>query len=960
MGKIYGGEPPIILKGEESPSIILKGEESPSLILKGEESPTSTLKEHIENLEANANSNKLPLDSENMNRLDMVKGKHPNNKIRKAIKQGNLARSSKVKATSRPYWKPMSWETIGWMLLIVGLSLAEAQQSTSSKLIDTGNMDDRMEKDSVMNDILPLTLEDEPTTTIINIGESLAIEQFRQNPYISIAEDITLNSYQEIVELVDFKEIAVSNYNAIRYANIHNQQKSYTSEQKFHKRVSFNANSYMMEDQMEYALFDRPVDYDDCDVICGQHNAHMPINQEQIRDAFSVFGLSDQYIWLKTKLETTRKNNWTWTDIFWYAIYFNTIKIYPESPIDNYRLDFGPCKAYQNESAIEPEQIGFLYNYYTSDGKYDQVEPKRLEVIVNPEGKCKVVITTLQHGVYNKQDNHLCVCVRNQTNEKIHENKEKITQKINHIPSSAQVEDWRFKTRDSDDTTLENVHDVLRPRYIKINESQLEDIKSSYIESNDLTDINLEHTMSTPLTSKDFGKTIVGTLVKSLITDPKFMGKIHQKVSDLVKNQGNIKTVPTTQVLGENSDIPPALGGNNMDFQIQKANDKYTIRPKLTFSNWNEISNNINEETATQGIRQIQIANKHNLILKENILPDIVKHNKVSQTLIEGDIAMNEDSIVYIVMHKSFAEIHTFIPITIAHDLKLNHYESFPMKYLENSDEYLFKRLPNNLLVTPGEIGSNSSQCDTQLLQQHHDLDSCGNIPKPLDNINLVVQINDYRLYLIKQLASVSASCPNQPMVFFTTTKLVNIFWIHTSCMITVKDRFNNIRIPALTTTIPKDAGITHILEYDLHDNTWFPNISVNWVLLFVTMSILGSIVLAIIVGILYWYRKKPTLLKIIEHGSQMINKMSDVKEKITIKGSNLALEQDYLAQFVRFKESGDEVINLYADALDSRCNCEIQDQGYKTIRKKRPVASPTEPKSQPPTPVLKRPSDFF
>ena len=159
-----------------------------------------------------------------------------------------------------------------------------------------------------MNDILPLTLEDEPTTTIINIGESLAIEQFRQNPCISIAEDITLNSYQEIVELVDFKEIAVSNYNAIRYANIHNQQKSYTSEQKFHKRVSFNANSYMMENQMEYALFDRPVDYDDCDVICGQHNAHMPINQEQIRDAFSVFGLSDQYIWLKTKLETTRKN----------------------------------------------------------------------------------------------------------------------------------------------------------------------------------------------------------------------------------------------------------------------------------------------------------------------------------------------------------------------------------------------------------------------------------------------------------------------------------------------------------------------------------------------------------------------------------------------------------------------------------------------------------------------------
>ena len=119
----------------------------------------------------------------------------------------------------------------------------------------------------------------------------------------------------------------------------------------------------------------------------------------------------------------------------------------------------------------EPDKIGYLYAYYTSENEFHQYAPRRLQTAINKNGTCKVVVAEEQHSMLHTLDNHKCLCVRKKSEKHIVHNQleaDKIHQKLDNLIEDQIIENWRYKTV-THNTYLEEVNNTMEPRYVNIN-----------------------------------------------------------------------------------------------------------------------------------------------------------------------------------------------------------------------------------------------------------------------------------------------------------------------------------------------------------------------------------------------------------------------------------------------------------------------------------------------------------
>ena len=764
---------------------------------------------------------------------------------------------------------------------------------------------------------LPMGITSQPRTIITN---GFSIETYRDNPYLSLKENVNINSYQEVVEIIDFSSLMVANHNAKLYIQAHDKVKEYSKENGFSKRVTFTFNQYDIHDSYEYSLFPREVDQIDCHNICANNRATIIQFDHQMRDAFAIFGLTKQFVWIDSKEKVTEREYWTYNHKYDYEITLNGTTIYPSS---DHLFTFGNCSAYENDTKIGYENIGYLYEWFKPPNKYHNLQPKRMQAAINAHGECRIIIATTHMSAHYKTDDALCICVRDRKNDKIAENKVRsmdLISQMGSVTNNSAIEDWRYRIN-SDSSVLEDLGE-LRPRFVNVNETEVNRWKQSFITTDDLTTLEIEQNFPKTLTAKEAGKSFMAGVVKTVLSNPKWINKAHEKVTSIMKRKKNTKTLPTRQVIGENEHIPQGLYRQFPNFKIEKLKDTFTVCPDTEFREWILLSKDINENTAGTGLTQVKLANMNLLKLQEYVIPAIMANNKISANLIDYEIVYDEKTIVSVIFHGTFAELRSYIPIVMKKATTLNHYRALPFKYLEETDEFLMKDIPQQIMTHPGEIKGNNTLCTMKLLQHHYNLDACSNKAQGLSNINLILQVDNTRLYIIKQTGTVSASCPNNKMKFFDMRENINLFMIHTSCMVEIKDKHNTIRLPPFTTSEVSGIDILHLLSYSLKGKgNWFPHISINWILLIITMSMMGCILVAIIGISIYWFKKKSSLKRAIGIGSHLIQKPNGntQNQKSKYKRKKLAWVQDYASHYIKFPKHDSEIIKIYADCHDNR-----------------------------------------
>ena len=417
-------------------------------------------------------------------------------------------------------------------------------------------------------------ITEEPNLIQINKGNfSLYIETYKENPYIRTSMDIETKGYKMITQIIDTKPLSVEAANAIRFLQAHNMKKEYKEQLGFSSTLQ-PVSVWEKSDQnnpfkntKEYMRFPHKIGFADCNLVCPMFQASMPKSVQQVKEAAYIFETNGS-IWIETEQKATQRSSWTWGHKYDYEITWNNKIIYPTSnentgktiDIMDVHLRLKPtCQAYKNGDKIDPNQIGYIYHWYKDD-QYHKTQPYRLQVAVNEDLVCEVFVPNSDEGSNHRLDDNECICQRNKLGDTYESNKQEAIKLHNNLKSMFPdeiIEDWRYKTLTST-SVLENVDDKMMPRFSKIDEEKVNELKGKYITEANLTNLKVNSRSGRTLKGKDIGKVLMKSLIRTVLSNPQKLSDLHKAVMYEVSNKNHINIVNTDKLIGSDheSQVP--------------------------------------------------------------------------------------------------------------------------------------------------------------------------------------------------------------------------------------------------------------------------------------------------------------------------------------------------------------------------------------------------------------------
>ena len=323
------------------------------------------------------------------------------------IFKGIRKQKVKLKYSRKPPDKPRLWNLV---LLIVTTQLIKGIESS-------GINDNTRIQPSFRNNFKPVKAIGQPlfTTTsypnsasIGNTNFSITMETNKNNPYLRTSSTMKTPSYKKFITVVDYKMMSIDQHNSKKFLQAHKVQMGYEKQMGFRSTTKTNSNSN--ETQWEYLVQKHKIDYQECSLVCSMMQATLPNTEDQIKQASQLFNVDDE-MWINTNQTATKRYYWTWKHLYDYEVKWDNKTIYPQNEEDSAQEQI-KCQAYRKRQPIQPDKIGYLYAYYTSDNEFHQYLPRRLQTAVNKNGTCKVVVAEEQHSMLHTLDNHKCLCVR--------------------------------------------------------------------------------------------------------------------------------------------------------------------------------------------------------------------------------------------------------------------------------------------------------------------------------------------------------------------------------------------------------------------------------------------------------------------------------------------------------------------------------------------------------------------
>ena len=695
---------------------------------------------------------------------------------------------------------------------------------------------------------------------------SLQIQTYREAPFVLKTADVNLPGYKSFTNIIDLGLLAVAAHNSRKFLTAHNEQAAYLEQGGFHSKFKSADNI-----DWEFLHFPGQLDFHDCSLFCPVYNASMPSGHDEVRTAGRVLGLDkDDFLWINTEQRSSRRKAWTWQNVYDYTLFMDNIQIYPQNIVDTDIVM--NCTAYKYNKLIDQDDIGYIYKWY-ADNKYHQTQPFQLQTAVNPAFTCRVIVPVEDRSYNHHLDDAHCVCSRSKTLYFYDKNKLEAQDLHMELDEAWQmhIEDWRFKTNGVSVSVLEEIQESqkVEPRYVQYSQSKIVTPRDSYLTPENLTTLELDTDRSLTLKTKDVLSSIFTGLTKVAISNPKLLSNLHRMVKDSMSMDTQVHMVPSKSIMGSDDAFAESVNEVYKDYNIRRNQSIISVSSQQNSQiNWDSLSlsrTGLDAETGINAARRQIMGIDH---FHKEVLHTILDKILIPRALLEDvHVVLDEDSIVKYQHYDSYIAIKIFVPIRLKETTTLYSIAALPFKYDQTTDLFVEKALPPLISVQLGQSQDlhhgPETPCGLEIIRAGRSTNKCRNRTIKYAYINNIMSIDEYNIFLIRKIGTISVSCPQRRLAWYDLQHQVNILVVHGSCYLESRASDFNLAINPNTTAPAAGVSLVFLMSYDIKVD-WVPTKDARWSVTITLVTVVGLVLILLIAAIIYLVKKKPWYCRIL------------------------------------------------------------------------------------------------
>ena len=433
------------------------------------------------------------------------------------------------------------------------------------------------------------------------------------------------------------------------------------------------------------------------------------------------------------------------------------------------------------------------------------------------------------------------------------------------ISETLGVEPWRYrKTLNPNFISLDpNPHsEELLPRYVKDSKEDTR-FQNRYLTFDDLNPLKIEEHNPKPVKQKDMVQLILKGLAKTAISNPKLIKSFHSTMKKLLSKNPLTTFLPTKNIIGSDTTFSQKLNKIFRHYHIEKKDNIVTIQPEqaCTNCNWTALEKSKTGRDATIGLAQ---AKRNVLFAKffhKQMLPKIIQNFLIPRHMVENvNIMMEEESIVTYHPHLSYIAIKIFLPIQERSTRRILSISPLPFRYDKESNDYILKQVPEVLSLNdkeqPSGLGPHTP-CALELIKPARSTSQCPNTSKKYKPINVLLEVEDYKIYLIENVGTISITCPHTSTHWYELAAQVNILMMSTSCHLDTRGTKYSLSIKPEKTTAPRSVSAALLLSYNIYED-WTPSTTTQWIVMLTISGIVIFLLMGIAVVVYLLIKFKP------------------------------------------------------------------------------------------------------
>ena len=791
---------------------------------------------------------------------------------------------------------PFKGKLATWPLRYCAMLMMVVQITTQTKRIPLQSPEIFQPVTTHQDPLFQLTQE-EKLIQIARGNLSLTIQSYQEGPYLMAEQKLQTEGYKVITNVLDLATLATQAHNSRKFLQSHNQMASYLQQEGFQSKFKTESNT-----NKEFLLYPGILGFEECELLCPIYQASMPQGYQEIKEAGQILDLGSNHMWISSTQEAWKRKHWSWAHMFQYKIYLDNIPIYPN--LIQATSSYTNCTAYKNGVEVQQEDIGFLYHYW-QDNKYHQSQPYQLEVSINQQLDCRIIVPYHQQSSNSKLDDATCVCKREKQPHYYEKNKleaEDLDMELTKMIEDISIEDWRFKTQGTSTSTLDDIgtpQGKLQPRYVTYSATAVNTIKNDYVTNQNLTTLKLNSAKVMTLKPKDVIGSIFTGIAKTAISNPELLTNLHQTIKGYATKNQKATLVPTKDIMGSDDAFASKLNGLTTGYKISRNDSVISVsNTDNQEPDWNALSLSKKGSDAEKGIQE---AKKNVLTItnfQQKVFPMILNKILIPRHYLEDvELVLNMDSIIVYNKYGSYVEIKIYIPIKLQDTTTLYSIAPLPFKYDVKTDTHIVKQLPSSLSI---HLGKSSYQpqapqtpCGLDLIKSSKSTKQCKNTAVQYQPVNHLLTIKGYGIYLVKDVGTLSVSCPQSRLQWYDLHKQINVIIIHQSCVMESRGGDYNLVIKPNTTQPPLGMTTTLLLSYNIFQD-WIPTKDTRWVLQLTTIIITGLFILFCLSCVLIIAKQKPWVCKVANMANIAKNKkevmdpvltyFKDLKEEKTLR----------------------------------------------------------------------------
>lgn len=722
------------------------------------------------------------------------------------------------------------WSTI---LMLVANSIVQIESATMPEPVDTKHLFKPVEpQEGPLFNLMP---NGESLTQVERGNLTLTIQPYEEGPFLMSTIDSATQGYHCITNIVDLKKIAVDAHNSRKFLEDHNEKQEYRNQMGFQSKFKSNVTT-----SKEYLLYPNAIGYEECELICPMLESQLPQGHEELKEASEVFDIPNKYIWMTSTQKTEVRRNWNWKQMYNYWVFLDDVQIYPQKkgPMSG----FSQCTAYKDNKPVSHQDIGYHYKYFNS-GEYHKHRPYKMEVAMSAGGDCKIIAPNIDHSTESVLDDNTCICQRKKPKTYYASNEleaDQLHRQLAQEFKALHIEDWRYKTPGNYANSIlevtSPVEGPIQPRYVNFSRDRAASYKKKYLKHEDLTNLKISVEKTNALKAKDFFTGVA----KILMTNPSLITNLHEKITDYISPDKGITARQTDNIVGNDEEFATQINQFE-NFHITRKNSIISVTPtEGKTMNWAALNQSASEEAAEEGIRQTRrnILDMHTF--EQEILPTIIEELVISRLhLHEHDVAFGMDTLIQQKHYGSYIVLKIFVPVLLKQNTRIHTIAPLPFKYMELTNTYIVKKLPAHLSLeagatSPGTFGPDTP-CALAVIKNHDHIQLCENMEKSYNNINKLMTIDRFDIYLLKKIGTVSISCPQTKLKWMTFDFQINILILHASCFLESRGGEYNLVIKPNITEPPQALSSMLLMAYNINQK-WVPSIKKRWILQLGTM----------------------------------------------------------------------------------------------------------------------------